>query len=211
MRESYLYMNDSNRNYRLNLKYDYASWIDNILNNHHYTDQQWKGYIITFMYNHIPGSIERQFSVMEGEIGRLYATLVRHIVRDPRSPSQRKKLPILHAFPDQTEDVTINDGLHYHGIILIRSGTRLQVPLDEYINVKRNYRHLVKFGGPLRRIHIGPVDDETSQNAASYAFKAIEWRIPDSNRMLILPKALSELPSIGPNRADAQRAHGRQH
>ena len=54
-------------------------------------------------------------------------------------------------------------------------------------------RHLVKYGGPLRRIHIEPID-RTPRKAVGYAMKAIEQRIPDPERLLILPKAPSELP-----------------
>jgi hypothetical protein len=137
---------------------------------------------------------------MEDEIERVYATLARHIVHNPRSPSQRRKLPKLLAFPDypsgkmepfRMEDVTINDGLHYHGIVLIPIETRLRITLPMFI--EKNYKHLVKFGGPIRRIHCESVD-HTPKAAAGYAFKAFEWRIPDSNRMLVLPKAVSELP-----------------
>jgi hypothetical protein len=93
--------------------------------------------------------------------------------------------------PFRWEDITINDGLHYHGIVLIRIDTRLKVGLDMYIN--QNYQHFVKPGGPLRKIHIEPID-RTPAKAVDYVLKAIEWRIPDSNQMLILPKAVSELP-----------------
>ena len=99
--------------------------------------------------------------------------------------------------PFEIKDVTINDGLHYHGIVLIPVlKTRLKIGLDLFINEEKNeetYRHLVKVGGPLRRIHIKPVE-ETPENAVGYVLKSIESRIPDSNKMLILPKAVSELP-----------------
>ena len=193
------------KNYRLRLNdhddleitYDYAAWIKRILQGH---DQQetWLSYTMTFMFNHIPGNIEHKYTVMEDAIDRVYGTLVRHMVRDPRSPSERRKLPKLYAFPDYPrkkmdswKDVTINGGLHYHGIILLPLETRLKTTLPMYM--KRNARHFVKFGGPIRRIHIEPID-RTPERAASYAFKAMEYRIPDSNRMLILPKAVSELP-----------------
>jgi hypothetical protein len=200
-------MNEQTYDFRFKLKYDYAAWIEQILNGKS-DDQIWNGYIVTFMYNHIPGPFDHKCSVMENEIERVYATLINHVVHNSRSPSQRKKLPKLYAFPDyprkkmdpfRWEDVMINDGLHYHGIILIPIDTRLKISLDMFINEEKNektYRHLVKFGGPLRRIHIKPVD-RTPQKVAGYAFKSIEWRIPDSNKMLILPKAVSELPDKG--------------
>ena len=192
-------MNDQMRDYRLKLKYDYGAWIEQILKGK-FDGQIWNGYIVTFMFNHIPGTYDHKCSIMENAIERVYATLVRHVVHDPRSQSERRKLPRLYAFPDyprrkmepfRWEDITINDGLHYHGIVLIRIDTRLKVGLDTYVN--QNYRHFVKSGGPLRRIHIEPID-RTPAKAVDYVLKAIEWRIPDSNQMLILPKAVSELP-----------------
>ena len=192
-------MNEQMRDFRLKIKYDYGAWIEQILKGK-FDGQIWNGYIVTFMFNHIPGDHDHKCSVMENAIERIYATLIRHVVRDPRSQSERKKLPMLYAFPDypgnkmdpfRWEDITINDGLHYHGIVLIRIDTRLKVGLDTYI--KQNYQHFVKFGGPLRRIHIEPID-RTPRKAVDYVLKSIEWRIPDSNKMLILPKAVSELP-----------------
>jgi hypothetical protein len=197
-------MTEQAYDFRFKLKYDYAAWIEQIIEARR-DDQIWNGYIVTFMFNHIPGPFEHKCSVMENEIERVYATLVRYVVHDSRSKSQRKKLPLLHAFPDYPrkkmepfswEDIKIIDGLHYHGIVLIPTNTRLKISLDMFINEEENeetYRHLVKFGGPLRRIHVEAVD-HTPRKAAGYVFKSFEWRIPDSNKMLILPKALSELP-----------------
>src|SRR6476660_4169131 len=92
-------MNEQSRNYRLKLKYDYAAWANQIFNGQ-YDQNHWKGYFLSFMFHHIHGSIEQKYSVMEDEIDRVYATLVRHAVHDGRSKRQRQKLPILYAFPD---------------------------------------------------------------------------------------------------------------
>jgi hypothetical protein len=201
-------MNEQMRDYRFKLKYDYGAWIEQILGGK-FDDQIWNGYIVTFMFNHIPGAYDHKCCVMEEAIEQVYATLIRHVVHDPRSQSERKKLPKLYAFPDyprqkmepfRWEDITINDGLHYHGIVLIRIDTRLKVGLDKY--VKQNHRHFVKSGGPLRRIHIEPID-RTPRKAVDYVLKSIEWRIPDSNQMLILPKAVSELPDKGGKSTEA--------
>ena len=206
-------MNEQLYDFRFKLKYDYAAWIEQILEARR-DGQIWNGYIVTFMFNHIPGPFDHKCSVMENEIERVYATLVRYVVHDLRSPSQRKKLPILYAFPDYPrqklepfdwKDINCNDGLHYHGIILIRIDTKLKMGLDTFIMQDEHYRHLVKYGGPLRRIHIEPVD-RTPRKAAGYAFKSIEWRIPDSNKMLILPKALSELPDKARKSTEAMTA-----
>jgi hypothetical protein len=192
-------MNEQQYEFRLKLKYDYAAWADVVLKGQ-YDPNHWKGYLFSFMFNHISGPIEHKYAVMEDAIERTYATLARYVVHDARSKSQRLKLPILYAFPDypahqaftfDLEDVKVNNGLHYHGILLIRTDTKMQTDLKVYF--KENKKYFVKEGGPIRRIHIKRIKRRPSATAA-YAFKSIEWRIPDSNRMLILPKALSELP-----------------
>ena len=174
-------MNEQMRDFRLKIKSNYGAWIEQILKGK-FDGQIWNGYIVTFMFNHIPGAYDPKCLVMGNAIERVYATLINHVVRDPRSQSERKKLPMLYAFPDyprqkmepfRREDITVNDGLHYHGIVLIRIDTRLKVGLDMYI--KQNYQHFVRFGGPLRRIHIEPVD-RTPRKAVDYVLKSIEWR-----------------------------------
>ena len=201
-------MNSQMRDFRLKIKYDYAAWANQILQGQ-YDDKEWKGYFVSFMFHHVHGSIEQKYMIMEDDIDRVYATLVRHVVHNGRSKAQREKLPILYAFPDypryklfpfRIEDIKINGGLHYHGIFLIRTDTKLEVPLDFYID--ENREHFEKPSKPLRRIWIGPID-RTPDKAVAYALKSLETRIPDSNRMLILPKALSELPSKGGKSTDA--------
>lgn len=107
------------------------------------------------------------------------------------------------AFPDYPTqrgsgdwaDVTINDGLHYHGIILLHIKSRLKVRLDTHI--KDDYDHYVRSGDIVRRIDRRPIDAKTAKRVTGYGFKALEWRIPDTDRLLILPKALSELRAKG--------------
>jgi hypothetical protein len=109
-------MNEQMRDYRVKLKYDYGAWIEQILGGK-FDEQIWNGYIVTFMFNHIPGTYDHKCSVMENAIERVYATLIRHVVHDSRSQSERQKLPKLYAFPDyprqkmepfKWEDITIN-------------------------------------------------------------------------------------------------------
>src|SRR5580700_11441657 len=57
-------------------------------------------------------------------------------------------------------------------------------------------KHLTRC--PRNRVQAKPVD-RTPRKAVDYVLKSIEWRIPDSNKMLVLPKAVSELPSITRN------------
>jgi len=194
-------MNEQNIKFRFRLKDDYAGWIEKIINSQ-LDEHIWNGFLITFMFNYISGSFDQKCSVMTNEIERVYNTLGRWVVHNFRSKSQREKLPRLYAFPDYPRqklepfnwnDINCNDGLNYHGIICVRIDTKLKMRLDMFMMHEENYRHLVKYGGPLRRIHIEPID-RAPRKAVGYAMKAIEDRIPDLNHLLILPKALSELP-----------------
>jgi hypothetical protein len=195
-------MNEQSINFRFKLKDAYGAWIEDILNGK--SDEHiWTGYLITFMFNHIPGPFDRKCSIMTNEIERVYATLVRYVAHDSRSKSQWEKLPRLYAFPDyprkkmeplRWEDINANEGLHYHGVILIRVDTKLKTGLYSFVmQGEKNNPHLVKEGGPLRRIHIEGIED-APRAVVGYAMKAIEYRIPDPAQLLILPKARSELP-----------------
>ena len=155
---------------------------------------------VTFMFNYISGGFDRKCSIMEDEIDRIYSTLgASSGTISERTPAGSKRVPILIAFPDYPTqrgsgdwtDVTINDGLHYHGIVLIHIESRLKVRLDTHI--KDRYRHYVRSGDVVRRIDVRPIDEKTAKRVTGYGFKALEWRIPDTDRLLILPKALIEL------------------
>jgi hypothetical protein len=189
------------RQHRMQLKSELANWVHQVLNNV-WDDKLWYGSQITFMFNYISGGFDRKCTVMEDEIDRIYSTLVPQVERYPRTSAGSKRVPILIAFPDYStkrgfgwEDVTINDGLHYHGNILIHTESRLKVRLDTHI--KDHYRHYVRSGDVVRRIYVQPIDEKTARRVTGYGFKALEWRIPDTDRVLILPKALSELSSKG--------------
>jgi hypothetical protein len=120
-----------------------------------------------------------------------------------KSPAGSKRLPILIAFPDfpiqkrkrkppaRLLDVRINDGLHFHGIMLVNIDSRLKVRLD--MHVGEHYQRYVRPGDALKRIHIQPIADPTAKPATGYALKSLKWRIPDTDRIFIRPKALSEL------------------
>jgi hypothetical protein len=186
------------RQHRLKLKSALENWVHQILNRE-WDGKLWYGCFVTFMFNYISGGFDRKCTVMEDEVNRIYSTLVPQVERYPNTPAGSKRVPILIAFPDYPTqrgsgdwaDVTINDGLHYHGIILIHTESRLRVRLDTHI--KDEYRHYVSSGDIVRRIDLRPIDEKTAKRVTGYGFKALEWRIPDTDRLLILPKALSEL------------------
>jgi hypothetical protein len=193
-------MYEISRERRFKLKSAYSSWIHEILNDG-WNDQLWNGLQVTFMFNHIAGSFDKKCDAMEDEIDRVYRTLVPQVERFPRSPAGSKRLPILLAFPDYPKrkldgsshlDVKINDGLHYHGVVLVHTESRLKIGLD--IHIKEHESRYVRARDALRRIYIQPIDEPSAKTAVGYGFKALEWRIPDTDRIFIRPRAVSELP-----------------
>jgi hypothetical protein len=193
-------MYEISRECRFKLQSAYSNWVHEILNGV-WNGQLWNGFQVTFMFHHIPGNFNRKCLVMEDEIDRVYRTLVPQVERFPRSPAGSRRVPILIAFPDYSQhwikfadllDVTINDGLHFHGVVLVHTESRLKIGLD--IHMQEHADRYVREGGALRRIYIQPIDDSTAKTAVGYGFKALEWRIPDTDRIFIRPWALSELP-----------------
>ena len=153
-------MYEISRQCRFKLHSAYSNWVHEILNGV-WNKLLWNGFQVAFMFDHIPGNFNRKCLVMEDEIDRVYRTLVPQVERFPRSPAGSKRLPILIAFPDYPQqwiksadllDVTINAGLHFHGILLVNVDSRLKVRLD--MHIKEHYTRYVRPGDILRRIHI---------------------------------------------------------
>jgi hypothetical protein len=196
-------MYNSSTHCRFKLHSAYANWVHEILNGV-WDKKLWNGFQVAFMFNHIPGNFNRKCLVMEDEIDRIYRILVPRVERFPRSSAGSKRLPILIAFPDYPQqriksadilDVTINNGLHFHGILLVNIESRLKVRLD--MHFREHYARYVRPGDILRRIHIQPIEDPTAKRATGYALKSLEWRIPDTDRIFIRPRAVSELAVNG--------------
>ena len=70
---------------------------------------------------------------------------------------------------------------------------RIEIKGSAGYPLKDHYRHYVRSGDIVRRIDVRPINEKTAKRVTGYGFKALEWRIPDTDRLLILPKALSEL------------------
>ena len=200
-------MEKSDHQIRLSIIQGWASWIEKVVERQH-RGGIWYAADITLMFDHIPGNFRRKWAVMADEADRVYSTLIRHVVHNPRSPSQAAKLPIWIVAPDYQvkkhgmsakailAEVKINDGLHLNEIMLMRIDTRLRVTLSMHFDPKgQYYQEYVHDGHPLRRIHVEPVR-KTPNVMADYTLKSLKWRIPDLDNVLIFPKTLSELPKL---------------
>ena len=121
----------------------HAHWINGYLGN------GWDGYLFTVMFNNMPGKRKTKIIQMHCEIERLYGRLVTRMVRKPRSPKWMGLLPIGLFVPDSPvpkfrkdhkssiPDVSINDGIHMHGIVLGHRWGRIRGGLDEHFAEKQ--------------------------------------------------------------------------
>jgi hypothetical protein len=162
-----------------------------------YADLEWEAYFMTFMFRHIPGSDREKIRQMHKDIGIFYGKLASLVVRDPKSPKCAHLLPRAVFFPDVPcstrlkqglREVTINDGIHFHGIILVPTKSRLKVPFLQHLRDKRkSYGQKYILG-----IHAEPNRDH-HRFVADYAGKGVKRGRVSYDDVLVLPRTGKEL------------------
>lgn len=160
----------------------------------------WLPHLITFMFSQLPGSPSAVVKQMQDEVERVYATLVTRVVRKPRSPQSADRLPVFVGFADlpvarrekkQLREITLNDGLHYQGILLMPAQSRLRTGLA--FHFMKYHRLYLKDRSRLDRLHVRPIDTDPGY-VVRYTLKALEnGRLPYDDCVLVLPKSATEL------------------
>ena len=99
-------------------------------------DQDWKPFLLTFMFEQLPGSPAAKMAQMTRCIEQAYAIFVTRVVRKPQTAAARGVAPIWLCAPDlpvykrekkqSLRDLLVNDGLHYHAILLLPPLSRLE-------------------------------------------------------------------------------------
>jgi hypothetical protein len=162
----------------------YGHWIQEQLN------LGWDGYLVTFMFRNISGSNEAKIQQMHKEITRFYEKLATRAVRKPRSENWAHLLPKGVFFPDvpgyrksesNIRKVSINDGLHFHGIMVATQECRLKEPLHLHLGRKRK----LYVGGRIYRIDAEPIRSR-AVFVTDYGGKAIKRRRFSYDHVLLL-------------------------
>ena len=85
-------------------------------------------------------------------------------------------------------EVSVNDGIHMHGVMVVHKQTRLKERLDLHFLRKRK----LYVTGKICRIHAEPI---TSRAAfvTDYGGKAIKRRRFSTDHVLVLPRTVAEL------------------
>jgi hypothetical protein len=189
-------LHDNNGSSEIKLIEAYGRWIQEFI------DQGWDAYMFTFKFDQLPGSSQAKRMQMERDLLKWYGRLATRTVRQPASPKYSPFLPRVILVPDlpvpkrckqNLTDVVINDGIHYHGLVMAtRSAPRLKEPLDVHINQNLE-TYLV---GSLIDIDVRPISSRVGY-VTEYCMKTLKRRRFSDDAILILPRSTTELVSRG--------------
>ena len=165
----------------------HAQWIKEFLG------LGWDGYLFTVMFHNLPGSRDAKVTQMKQEVTQLYGRLATRMVRKPRSPRWGGYLPVGLFIPDlpvpksrkgkksTIADVSINDGLHMHGIVLGNKWGRMRRGLDEHFEADMGQYLTNK----VRNIHVAPITHNPGY-VVEYALKGLVKRTAFPDDVLLL-------------------------
>jgi hypothetical protein len=163
----------------------YSTWIKK-----QYLDEEWRPFLLSFMFKPLPNS--GKMVQMNDEVERIYSTLITRVVRKPRSPFQSHLSPILIGVPDfptrkrhkqPLNNLSINCGLHIHGILLMPPSSRLKQ--DVVSHFKEHQPLYVK--NRLLRLDVELIDSNLAY-VVDYVFKSVKKHKVDLDDILIFPK-----------------------
>lgn len=172
---------------------EYKEWIMTRIN------VGFEPYLMTFMFNAMGGGERSSAKRMAKVVEETYSKLLIRIERRPRK-RPTIELPMLLCAPDWPvpkhlksllNDVTINGGLHWHGVFLLPPTTRKPISLNIIVHDKQSV-----FAGPnrpLARLHAVPIE-RTAMKAVGYALKQVERGRVGHGHLLIYPRVDSEMP-----------------
>jgi hypothetical protein len=175
----------------------YGQWV------HDHMTYGWHGYFLSFMFSQIPGSDASRILEMKKHLGWFYGRLAKASVPKASSPEWSEFLPRVVLAPDlpvpkrsksKLKDVTINDGLHWHGLMLVNPlAPKIQEPLDVHIRLNRR-KYLV---GSIRELDAKAIT-YTPEYLTGYGLKSLKKRF-SIDEIVIFPRTVSELPAKGPD------------
>lgn len=159
----------------------------------------WLAYLLTIEFRQLPGSPKAVMEQMLKQTEGFYRKLVTRFHRCPTSKQAIPNLPVLLASADlpvpkhakrKIADVTINGGLHVHGVLVIPPLSRLRIELGVHLMMDDDrYRH----GSQMSAIFAKPIEHSPA-NAAPYVFKQFDrGQLDYDNSTLFLPRVRSEI------------------
>ncbi|QOZ42187.1 hypothetical protein XH89_00920 [Bradyrhizobium sp. CCBAU 53340] len=162
-------------------------------------DVGWSGYMLTIMFSNITGPSQTVMQRMRDEVARLYSILVTDVHRKPRT-APTDQLPVLLGALDlpvskrrrvARNEPAYNEGLHFHGLLLLPPTSRLKQGLTDYFREKHGL--YIRAARQIERIHVQSID-RNPDRATDYVLKTVRrGRISYDDGLLVFPRARSEL------------------
>jgi hypothetical protein len=165
----------------------HTHWIDGLVQN------DWKTYYVSVLFHPLNGNRQSQLEQMKREINRLYTRLATRTVKDTRSPTWKRYLPVGIFVPDlpvgkykgQTKitiaDASINDGLHINGIIVANRWGKIRTGLVKHFKDNRDCYKT----GTVRSIGVTRIKDDLG-DVVDYAFKCVKRRAFSVDDVMLL-------------------------
>jgi hypothetical protein len=153
-------------------------------------------YLVTFTFKHIPGTAATKLTTMQHSVSCFYSTMLKRVVRKPKSIYYLHKRPRMLVAPDYPifkhekktlMEVRVNDGLHMHAILGVPLKSRLKEEISSHVERKRH----AYIKAPLYDVHFAYIEADMKK-VTDYAFKAIKRGRCRWEDLLILPKSRSE-------------------
>lgn len=157
-------------------------------------------YYVNFMFHPLGFSQRAILPRMAEAIDRFYSTLVKRFTHHPKALAEQARLPLMMLWPDlpvmkgkkkrvsALTDVTINEGLHYNGFLLVPPRCRFNHTIQSVFDEQRD--RYCRNG--IRRIKVLKADD-LGTYVADYAAKTLKRNSEFHDATLIYPRTLSEL------------------
>ena len=154
-----------------------AHWINNLL------QDEWSAYYVSVLFHQLPGTQKSHLEKMKREINRLYNRLATRTVKDPRSPTLKRYLPVGIFVPDlpvgkykgktkiTLADASINDGLHMNGIIVANRWGKISTGLIKHFKDNRDCYTT----GTIRSVGVTRIKNDLG-HVVDYAFKCVKRR-----------------------------------
>ena len=161
------------------------------------TGEGWNGYFMTFMFHPLPGNTQAKLQSMKDAVYRFYSTFLTRVVRKPKSVFHAGDRPLFFAAPDypvpkrrkqSPSDFAINDGLHFHGIMVVPLKSCLKEDLIGHLQS----RFLTYVKSPLKRIETVLIEDRVGF-VTDYAFKSVKRNRFSVDDVILLPKSRAEV------------------
>jgi hypothetical protein len=163
-------------------------------------DLGWSCYLVTFLFNQLPGPRIAVIDRIKDEVQRVYSTLLTRVHRKPKTAST-DELPVLVGALDlqvykrdrsSISNAFSNGGLHFHALVLMPPVSRLKGSLADHF--RSNPELYAGQAKSVQRIHVEPVTHDPDR-VVDYVFKTVfRGRVSHDDAILVLPRARSELP-----------------